>query len=602
MEPVAWQPDPIGMAGHRTLKSLATLTQKMKSSWAEDRDKSRSMKAMDQRPAAYNVGSAEQEYTRDEAKITGEALVAVHRQTVSGGDDDAQYLTQLVYNLCRIGIDYAIQLKLGADYNAGGGFQTGHKAVVAFTAAILNLQWMKDLCDPARPRPYAGGLQQRDPSDATKGSVGYGFAEHKRYVVATAALEELTDMYYPVAGRPYPLPLQPGHRGLPFWFEKGIKPAGEGWRVNPRWDVAYLENCGSDLAGVIGAYMVTGMSAIYRQDYILQYFDRAVIAKRAGKMRSEAGYTPFALAAYDAYRSLSGVAAINAQPDQPDPPTITQFVGEGARLGIRLKNTVHHNGSAITSYKVRHRTTQPDRYLTSEAGWTVVTGVSLSTTADYFLTGLSTSQQYWIQICAVNANGDGAWSTNLRATTSAKTAAEGYTVPRGVGTTSTNQTVANTTAPFIVGGLSVGQEAAIDHGVWSIEPTGYTYQWKRAGVNISGATARIYTIVTADIGQAITCTVTGANSSSSLGVTTAARTGLAASTIAATLIGSAAKFDLTTSIGNNTRTVTTGTLSHPKTPVLLFGFVREIRHGCFAAQCDHQRRSGEQLFPNQRVE
>lgn len=38
-----------------------------------------------------------------------------------------------------------------------------------------------------------------------------------------------------------------------------------------------------------------------------------------------------------------------------------------------------------------------------------------------------------------------------------------------------------------------------------------TYQWKRAGTNISGATSRTYQCVTADVGSTLTCTVTATN-------------------------------------------------------------------------------------------
>ena len=42
-------------------------------------------------------------------------------------------------------------------------------------------------------------------------------------------------------------------------------------------------------------------------------------------------------------------------------------------------------------------------------------------------------------------------------------------------------------------------------------PSGFTYQWKRNGTNISGATASTYKLVQADIGQPITVTVTAGN-------------------------------------------------------------------------------------------
>jgi hypothetical protein len=49
----------------------------------------------------------------------------------------------------------------------------------------------------------------------------------------------------------------------------------------------------------------------------------------------------------------------------------------------------------------------------------------------------------------------------------------------------------------------------------------YAYQWKRGGVNISGATANTYTLVTADIGAMITATVTATNTAGSASATAA---------------------------------------------------------------------------------
>lgn len=561
-----------GMPGRKTFRELVDTVKKMKNSWSQDQDRSRSMMAEDERLAPYGTTSVEDDYSRELAKRHGACLVAAIKRQPTSGDDSTAWRNQLVYHLVQDGLDYAAALLAGEDYPSGGGFQTGIKSVVAFAAIMLDLQWLKDLCDPARVQPVAGTPIYRDSADTTKGSIGYGFAEHKRYFVVPTALRELSNVYYPNAGRGYPKPYQTGHVGLPDWAEFGHK-EGSGYRHCPNWDYQYRENCMSDMMGMIAVHMITGMSAIFRQDYILQYFDRAVAAKRTGKMRSESGASTQGMWVYDTYRLSTSVSYINLQPDQPEPPVLTQFVGEGARLGVRLSASVFSNSSGpITSYDIRYRTTQPDRFLETEAGWTVVSGVSLSLANDYFLTGLSPSTTYWVQIRAVNANGTGAWSTNLRKNTSARTSAEAYLVPRSTAATSTNQNVANTAAPFIVGGVSVGQELAIDHGVWSIQPTGYTYQWKRNGTNISGATARTYTVVSGDIGATITCDVNGANSSSNLTVTTTGRVATAAVTRSLSVLGAATKFDTSSSTGNRTRTVTFGSaLSHPKTVSLLFG-------------------------------
>jgi hypothetical protein len=71
----------------------------------------------------------------------------------------------------------------------------------------------------------------------------------------------------------------------------------------------------------------------------------------------------------------------------------------------------------------------------------------------------------------------------------------------------------NSVAPVISGTTRVTQVLTTTNGTWSNSPTGYTYQWKRAGSNIAGATASTYTLVELDAGAAITCAVTASNAS-----------------------------------------------------------------------------------------
>ena len=89
----------------------------------------------------------------------------------------------------------------------------------------------------------------------------------------------------------------------------------------------------------------------------------------------------------------------------------------------------------------------------------------------------------------------------------------------------------NSTAPAISGTPQVGSLLTASTGVWSGSPTPtYAYQWNRAGSPISGETASSYTVVTADIGQNITVTVTATNTAGSASATSAAVVGQAAST------------------------------------------------------------------------
>jgi len=82
----------------------------------------------------------------------------------------------------------------------------------------------------------------------------------------------------------------------------------------------------------------------------------------------------------------------------------------------------------------------------------------------------------------------------------------------------------NTAAPVIspAGTPNVGDTLSLTGGAW----TGYgyttTYQWKRGGTAITGATAATYVLVAADAGQAITCAVTLTNIRGGATVTTAA--------------------------------------------------------------------------------
>lgn len=70
----------------------------------------------------------------------------------------------------------------------------------------------------------------------------------------------------------------------------------------------------------------------------------------------------------------------------------------------------------------------------------------------------------------------------------------------------------NTVAPAITGTAQEGQTLTSSTGTWTGTPTiTYTYQWKRNGSNIGSATNSTYTLVTADVGQSIKCTVTATN-------------------------------------------------------------------------------------------
>lgn len=75
----------------------------------------------------------------------------------------------------------------------------------------------------------------------------------------------------------------------------------------------------------------------------------------------------------------------------------------------------------------------------------------------------------------------------------------------------------NVVAPAISGTPTEGQTLTVSDGSWNGNPTPtYTYQWKRAGVSIGGATTSSYLLVSADVGtNTIKCAVTATNSQGS---------------------------------------------------------------------------------------
>jgi hypothetical protein len=84
-------------------------------------------------------------------------------------------------------------------------------------------------------------------------------------------------------------------------------------------------------------------------------------------------------------------------------------------------------------------------------------------------------------------------------------------------------------APTITGVVRVGSTLTVSAGTWGPSPVTLKYQWKAAGVAIAGATASTYTPVAANLGKALTVTVTG----SKAGYTTASKTSVATAAVTA---------------------------------------------------------------------
>lgn len=75
---------------------------------------------------------------------------------------------------------------------------------------------------------------------------------------------------------------------------------------------------------------------------------------------------------------------------------------------------------------------------------------------------------------------------------------------------------ANTSPPHISGRALTGRILTVSTGTWTGSPTSYSYQWKRNGLNILGATIAGYTLINNDAGKTISCSVTATNVSGSV--------------------------------------------------------------------------------------
>jgi peptidoglycan hydrolase-like protein with peptidoglycan-binding domain len=90
----------------------------------------------------------------------------------------------------------------------------------------------------------------------------------------------------------------------------------------------------------------------------------------------------------------------------------------------------------------------------------------------------------------------------------------------------------NTVVPSISGSAGQGFTLTASTGSWDGSPTGYTYQWNADGVAISGATASTYLLTSAELGKAITVTVTATNSTGSASATSVATSAVVGGAIA----------------------------------------------------------------------
>ncbi|MGO4807838.1 hypothetical protein AB4089_22275 [Arthrobacter sp. 2MCAF15] len=148
----------------------------------------------------------------------------------------------------------------------------------------------------------------------------------------------------------------------------------------------------------------------------------------------------------------------------------------------------------------------------------------------FTVAGLSTGK--YVVVAQSRADGSKIYSGNVLAEASAKTVTVTVGKSTNMGALSFGSSPLALTAapvPTVTGTTVSGQKLTAVPGIWGPAPVTLAYQWKRAGVNISGATGSTYVLTSGDVGKTITVTVTG----SKPGYTTAAKTSAATKAVTA---------------------------------------------------------------------
>ena len=161
----------------------------------------------------------------------------------------------------------------------------------------------------------------------------------------------------------------------------------------------------------------------------------------------------------------------------PGIPTIDTATGGDGAFAVEWNRPLSDGGDEITSYDLRHIKTSEDE--TVEANWTVEVGVwsSGDSGLEYDVAGLETGTQYDVQVRAVNAAGEGAWSATSVGTTrpgapaidSVTGLARGLTVGWSAAATDGDATVTTYDLRYIKTSDDEAVEAnwTVEVGVWS---------------------------------------------------------------------------------------------------------------------------------------
>jgi hypothetical protein len=213
--------------------------------------------------------------------------------------------------------------------------------------------------------------------------------------------------------------------------------------------------------------------------------------------------------------AATATAKSQAAPQNTAAPTISGQAREGSTL--TANNGTWSNSPTSFTY-------QWQRCSIDGTGCTAISGATAKT-----YTAVAADVDHRLRVVVTAANADGSASAN--SATTAIVSSTGAPV--------------NTAKPTVTGNPVVGEELTAANGTWTGGARTFTYQWQRcpggaaaACVNITGATAKTYTVHAADVGSALRATVIAHNASGSTASATS---------------------DMTAVVGSNTTTVVSTT-------------------------------------------
>lgn len=190
------------------------------------------------------------------------------------------------------------------------------------------------------------------------------------------------------------------------------------------------------------------------------------------------------------------------------------------------------------NYATETVTSRDFRYSLDGQQWVVESNIAL-TGNNYTKGGLLRGAVHWCGWRMNSASGAGMWSMNYplwnsftsgndtnRVTTTGTDTATAPSYTGGVQPAIMRRTYPNWGYPYYEpapASVAVGDllSCGVGYVAQAYPAPTYSYQWKRNGANISGATSKTYTVQGADSGAALTCEITASNASGSDTATTA---------------------------------------------------------------------------------